>query len=476
MSENRALQPRENFVYVRPEEVNEPEGSNPWLSRQVFVLFSHMNQLMREREELRRMEQWTIVSSAQQTFEELRNDLRTLSLAIGTEKSERGKLEFQLATLQNSYTDLSNENERLRLQITKLQKSSKEQEETVAHEHYRGTKEFTNQVAKLQQEMHNWAEELQSNVLAEVTKLRQTVEDYKKTAPKEVSTSKVKWSNPTFVAEEVGYESDDSSVKREMPVFALAPQGLPKAVKLTPPAKFTGENSKRNPQAWLAQLQLYFSAVGVVSDAQKITVALSLLDGPAATWGTLDPLMQATLLAGSWTQFTQKLVGQFQPVDAGTLAKDKLKKLKYEAGSDWSVFVQEIRTLLLSLPHSNDEQKVDILECSVPTDVQSFIRMHHGPTTSFDELCGTLSKQYSILQSTRFSGGMLPSFGRKQEKVNNGQSSSLGGVSTHSGSYHKKQWCHFCKSSTHSTHKCHRKQEFEKYKAKLAAESKEGKK
>ena len=97
-----------------------------------------------------------------------------------------------------------------------------------------------------------------------------------------------------------------------------------------------------NPDMWIFSLSVYFAAVGLVQDAQRVAYATALLRGAAMEWWRFKLLHQPPT---SWDDFSRALVSQFMPVAAERLARDRLIRLR----QDGSVqrYIADFRRLLL---------------------------------------------------------------------------------------------------------------------------------
>ena len=120
-----------------------------------------------------------------------------------------------------------------------------------------------------------------------------------------------------------------------------APLPRPATEVSVAPAKPKHYSAERgaNPDVWLFQLEQYFDLANVTSDINKVRLAATYLDGPAATWWRmLHTECTVRLLAlPTWNEFKLKLVAQFKPVNSGKVARDKLAALRqYKSVAQYS--------------------------------------------------------------------------------------------------------------------------------------------
>ena len=98
------------------------------------------------------------------------------------------------------------------------------------------------------------------------------------------------------------------------------------------PAKPKHYSAERqaDPTVWLFQLEQYFDLANVTSDSNKVRLAATYLDGPAATWWRMihTECSVNELPLPSWTSFKARLVAQFKPVSSHKVARDKLSALR----------------------------------------------------------------------------------------------------------------------------------------------------
>jgi hypothetical protein len=94
---------------------------------------------------------------------------------------------------------------------------------------------------------------------------------------------------------------------------------------------------------WIFGLQVYFIAVNMVQDAQRIAFATALLRGAAMDWWRYTLLHH---VPATWDEFSRALIAQFMPIAAERLARDQLAKLRQVDGPVRR-YIFEFRRLLL---------------------------------------------------------------------------------------------------------------------------------
>ena len=102
-------------------------------------------------------------------------------------------------------------------------------------------------------------------------------------------------------------------------------------------------NGGPNPDLWIFSLHVYFIAVNMVQDAQRIAFATALLRGAAMDWWRYTLLHQ---VPATWDAFSRALIAQFMPIAAERMARDQLSRLKQGDGPVRR-YIFEFRRLLL---------------------------------------------------------------------------------------------------------------------------------
>jgi len=103
--------------------------------------------------------------------------------------------------------------------------------------------------------------------------------------------------------------------------------GNTKKPQIREPSTFHGKRDQL--RGWLAQLSVYFKAVGWEFDYNndKIVSALSLLRGDALKWATAYIERRQDVTWCSWDDFKNELQGQFGEIDKQGRARAKLMKM-----------------------------------------------------------------------------------------------------------------------------------------------------
>lgn len=112
---------------------------------------------------------------------------------------------------------------------------------------------------------------------------------------------------------------------------------------LVKPPKPELYNGGPNPDLWIFSLHVYFIAVNMQNDAQRIAFATALLRGAAMDWWRYTLLHH---VPATWDDFSRALIAQFMPIAAERLARDQLARLRQGDGPVRK-YIFEFRRLLL---------------------------------------------------------------------------------------------------------------------------------
>ena len=85
--------------------------------------------------------------------------------------------------------------------------------------------------------------------------------------------------------------------------------GLPSGVKPQVPASFKGQMDGVQVSRFVHQLEVYFKIVDLQDDIKRGQIAITLLEGPAYTWYSVQGNTE------SWNRLKAKLLAYFKPAD-----------------------------------------------------------------------------------------------------------------------------------------------------------------
>jgi hypothetical protein len=136
----------------------------------------------------------------------------------------------------------------------------------------------------------------------------------------------------------------------------------PRAPLLKPakPDTFDGAKPGNRVDSWLFQLTEYFGACGVISGAERVAYAGSMLRGAASTWWRQRRTQAA---AGAmtdittWDQFCAELRAQFTLINAVKVARDELAALKQTGAVQ--TYALRFRDITLQIPDITEPEKLD---------------------------------------------------------------------------------------------------------------------
>lgn len=122
----------------------------------------------------------------------------------------------------------------------------------------------------------------------------------------------------SFVSSSLPSHSSSSSVNRLDKIFK--------------PESFSNEKGK-NIDYWIADLDRYFSARGVMSDSDQVNYVQVLLKGQVGQWydGVVRDGVQPM---NNWSEIKKALLERFRPADISRIARDALDKLQQLSNVD----------------------------------------------------------------------------------------------------------------------------------------------
>ena len=149
--------------------------------------------------------------------------------------------------------------------------------------------------------------------------------------------------------------------------------GSSRQPKIGEPPEFNGSDGKVKFNEWLNKVKLWFVHEGVVTDRQRISVAMNKLSGAAAQY--MEPwikgLTDGTTI-GTWDEFVTEMKVQYRQKDQKEGAKRELTKLftnKDLAKKDFIKYAGNFRTLG-RLSEYTDELLIDKLHNIIDKDMR----------------------------------------------------------------------------------------------------------
>ena len=110
------------------------------------------------------------------------------------------------------------------------------------------------------------------------------------------------------------------------PIIFPAAGAVSPQVKLAKPNFYTGALNA-NVDTWLFEVEQYLIGSGIISDAQRISLAASYLRDLASTWWYQKCQVEHTPPT-LWTEFKETLKARFQPIAAARTARANLRNLR----------------------------------------------------------------------------------------------------------------------------------------------------
>jgi hypothetical protein len=126
-------------------------------------------------------------------------------------------------------------------------------------------------------------------------------------------------------------------------------------LKFIRPETFDGSSSS-SVDAWVFQLEQYFTACGCQEDAAKILLASTLLRGHASAWWRLchqEATTNQERAILTWENFKNRIQAQFRRIDPQRVARQQLANLTQE--SQIQDYTFKFRTLMLEIGLSMNE-------------------------------------------------------------------------------------------------------------------------
>ena len=167
------------------------------------------------------------------------------------------------------------------------------------------------------------------------------------------------------------------------PVPAPAPARVVAPIRLPPPTKFLPENKKELPSEWIEQLTTHFDALGLAEN-ERVAIALPLLGGSAAAWVTATPFQRQYLAALTWTEFKERFIERFEPIDREMHYRDQLAKVKFNQGQDLVDYCQKFRNLRARCQDMGEPEAYRIFEASLTRELLWELRIRPDVRNDFE--------------------------------------------------------------------------------------------
>ena len=241
------------------------------------------------------------------------------------------------------------------------------------------------------------------------------------------------------------------------------------------PPTFSGSDSKQTLDDWLAQISLYCSATGIVTDNQKIVTALTRIRAPASTYlRSYFDKNAANQALGTWDNFVQDLRAIYGQKDPKKAAEEELAELwdnKELARKDFIKFAEQFRTLANYVGYE-DKVLITKLRNVIPRDLKAvvagFRASKAGIPDKWNDLLETLLEIWKELHadkaSNRLFGNKDNGKGKDDNKNNSGKGKSKEANSAEKSKSKETRHCKICaakglsrKATTHNTDDCYDK-------------------
>jgi Retrotransposon gag protein len=125
------------------------------------------------------------------------------------------------------------------------------------------------------------------------------------------------------------------------------------------PAKPSTYKGGRGVLQWVFKTEQLFAAAQMSTDAERLTYAYALMDGPAANWlrGVLTgPGLEGLDVHTTWPEFTAKLIKRFQPLEDEQAARHKLARLVQRKSV--RRYVQRFADTVMRIPDMHEADKL----------------------------------------------------------------------------------------------------------------------
>jgi hypothetical protein len=129
-------------------------------------------------------------------------------------------------------------------------------------------------------------------------------------------------------------------------------------IKPDKPANFSGRRNE-SVDSWLFQFQQYFALVPVPEDQQAFFAATFFKDNAALwwqSWVNAQFIVHGQPAQANWDEFAAAVRGQFKPVNADRIARERLANLRQTTSV--AAYTHTFRTILLDLPNMNEADRL----------------------------------------------------------------------------------------------------------------------
>src|SRR6195952_2669415 len=243
--------------------------------------------------------------------------------------------------------------------------------------------------------------------------------------------------------------------------------------KIGEPPEFSGSDQKVKFTEWFNKVSLWLVHEGVVTDRQRIAVAMTKLTGAAAQY--MEPWIQKLTSGGTigtWTEFVDELKVQYGQKDEKEGSKKELTALfanKDLAHKNFIKYAERYRTLG-RISGYDDQLLIDKLEAVIEREMRLVLIGWQGSgantlPTNWREFLDLLLNLYKQVHPEKAEGhifskghtdGSVPMDVDTMEKKKKGKKGKHGKKTTEANSTEKKdKFCHICnKSESHNTVDC----------------------
>jgi len=240
--------------------------------------------------------------------------------------------------------------------------------------------------------------------------------------------------------------------------------------KIGKPPESNGSDGKVKFNEWLNKVKLWFVHEGVVTDHQRISVAMNKLSGAAAQY--MEPwikgLTDGTTI-GIWDEFVTEMKVQYGQKNQKEGAKRELTKLftnKDPAQKDFIKYAGNFRTLG-RLSGYTDELLIDKLHNIIDKDMRVAligVETHRKLPTTWNAYLDLLLTMHRKLNPEKLQAHI---FTKEKEDtlvsmdVDSIEKKKKGGkgkgkeVNSNKTSNDKNKYCHICKRKSHNTEDCY---------------------
>ncbi len=259
---------------------------------------------------------------------------------------------------------------------------------------------------------------------------------------------------------------------------ADAGSGTGNKSKIPDPPTFSGSDNKLNLEEWLNHIALYCSANGIVTDHQRIVMALARIRSPASVYMKKyydDVRLENDL--GSWNQFVNELNAIYGKRDDKEGAKTELTQLwnnKELARKDFIKYAEQYRTLARIVQYADDILR-DKLREVIPQELRSAMapyEVSNSTPVKWEEYLELLLKTYKHLHPEKAKSTIFGSGNGSSSKSPDPNAMDIDSANKSKGKAPqqvnsqeaKKRFCQICagkgyknKSKTHNTIDCYDK-------------------